>query len=255
MLNNIGYVVIVLKRNPVEDKMPEWVEGNLTATIFYDAENVYGTGKAEYYLPVMSDSNWSSNYANYGFWYGRGFVRVKDVQDGSARIALYTDENNIFREFNLKEGETSGLMYFPGFYCRAGLKVKLNKVVAPEKQAKLNVDGNVIWVRKGSRFLNDKCRVVEISAMPDLTGSISISCSGQKINLMLSKGGAEILGGVKSGENYKLGEKVATGNITSEDISGKVKEESGNLYLGYIGNLPEKISKSEENFVLLINLL
>ncbi|MGC9309323.1 MAG: hypothetical protein ACP5D2_01345, partial [Candidatus Nanoarchaeia archaeon] len=153
LLNNIGYVVIVLKQERVEDDMPDWVSGNLTATIRYDAEEIFGTGRAAYYLPVMSDSDWQTSYEEYGFWSGRGYVRVDDISDGEAKILLYNDRDDIFREVRLEEGETSNVLYFPGFYCKAGLKVRLNDITAPEKQAKLNIDGNELWVREGSEVM------------------------------------------------------------------------------------------------------
>jgi len=244
LLNNIGYVVIILKKQEVEEEMPDWVSGNLTATIYYDAENVYGTGKAEYYAPVMSDEEWEKNYQGYGFWYGRGFLRVKDIEEGGANIVLYTDKETEFQNIILKTGETSSLIYFPGFYCRAGLRVKLNKIVSPEKQAKLNIDGQDIWVREGSRILNNKCRVNKISALSDSSGSVSISCPGQKINLMLQRAGAEFLIGDVE-KKVGLGEKVE---------SGKVNGDNEVLYLGYVGVVPDSVSdEGGKQFVLLVD--
>ena len=39
ILNNIGYAVIVLRKQPNESAMPDWVEGNMTAKIKYDVKN------------------------------------------------------------------------------------------------------------------------------------------------------------------------------------------------------------------------
>ena len=97
LLNNIGYVVITLKQEKDESKMPDWISGNLTATIYYDIEKAYGVGKSEYYLPVMSDGNWTLHYNDYNFWEGKGYIRVKDINNGVAKIDLYTDENNVYR--------------------------------------------------------------------------------------------------------------------------------------------------------------
>jgi len=112
------------------------------------------------------------------FWNGRGYLRVENIYDGTARIELLTSKDRIVQTFNLKVGETSGLTYLPGYYCRAGLKIKLNSIVAPENSALLNIDGEQIWVRAGSKFLNDKCSVSKIDVTKNRVGSITIRCSG-----------------------------------------------------------------------------
>lgn len=178
LINNIGYVVIILKQNKVEANLTDWVSGNLTATISYDADKAYGTGKGEYYLPEMSDSEWDANYEGSSFWNGRGFLRATAVDNGGARIEVLGSKENVLRTFNLKVGETSSLTYMPGYYCDAGLKVKLNDIVAPEDAALLNVDGENIWVRQGTSFLNGKCRVSRLNVKANNEGQVDITCSG-----------------------------------------------------------------------------
>jgi hypothetical protein len=190
LINNIGYVVIILKRNKVEENMEDWIAGNLTATIRYDAEEAFGTGKAEYYLPKMSDEEWSKDFVGSAFWNGRGYLRVKSVNRDGANIEIWGSERKVIRSFNLKRGETSSLMYFPGYYCRAGLKVRLNSIVAQEDSALLNIDGEEYWVRRGSRFLNNKCRVDRLEITSHNEGSVSVSCTGnERIVLSLGKSG------------------------------------------------------------------
>ncbi len=238
LVNNIGYVVIILKKGAKEKDLAEWVAGNLTATIHYDAQEAFGVGKAEFYLPVMSNAEWDdklTGYNGYSFWNGKGFLRANEIEDRSAKISVYQDKDNVYKSVELKEGETSDEFYFPGFYCKAGLQVKLNKIVAPEKQARLNIDGNEIWVREGSNFLNGKCKVTDIGALDVRAGSVSIKCSGEKINLILSRKGAVI----KKGENeynYKVGDEIGDG-----------------WYLGYVGVLPDIVKDmGGKEFVLVV---
>ncbi|MFZ5955697.1 MAG: tetratricopeptide repeat protein [Nanoarchaeota archaeon] len=238
LLNNIGYVVIVLKKNKVEKTMPDWVMGNLTATIYYDAEKAFGTGNAEYYSPILSEDEWKTQYGNYGFWQSNGFLRVSDIQDNKAKIVLYTSKDNIYQSLSLKEGETSNMIYFPGFYCKAGLQVKLNKIVSADNQAKLNIDGNEIWVRKGSKFLDNKCSVTEISVLEDYSGTISINCNGEKINLILQKSGALI--SINNDEQeYDLGDSIL-------NLNGNNK-----LYFAYSGKAPANVKSESNDFILL----
>ena len=78
-LGNIGYAVIVLEQMKNESSMPDWVEGEMTAHIKYDIENAFGIGKAIYYLPKLTGDEWSRSYKQYGFWNGKGYLKVEDV--------------------------------------------------------------------------------------------------------------------------------------------------------------------------------
>jgi len=70
--NNIGYVVIILDQERVEDNLPEWIAGNLTAILRYDAEEAYGTGRSEHYLSLNIDDEAGVDYSESTFWNGRG---------------------------------------------------------------------------------------------------------------------------------------------------------------------------------------
>ncbi len=236
LMNNIGYVVIILKRNSVEDDMPEWVEGNLTATIHYDAEDAYGVGEAEFYVPELSDEGWDTEHKAYSFWNGRGYVRVKDLQNNKARVSLYTDKDDEFREITLNKGETSDLMYFPGFYCKAGLKIKLNDVTVPADSVLLNIDGDEKWVREGSGILNGRCRVKGLNVLEDRTGSVEISCPGTSFELNLF-----------SDDRFNF--EVDSTNKEME--LGKMLFSDGDkkYYLAYVGNVD--ISGEKEIAILL----
>lgn len=232
ILSNIGYVVIILEREKVEDNMEDWIAGNLTATIRYDAEEAYGVGRNDFYLPTMQEEDWNKDYQAYNFWNGKGYVRITGIGQGTADIALYDDKDNVYRSLTLREGETSSTLYFPGFYCRAGLNVKLNKIEAIEDTAKLYVDGSEIWVRDGSSFLNGDCRVKDLDALKDGTGSVEISCRGNDLDLVLQRYAAKI-----NGEAMNAGDSVGYGKIEGAG-SNQV-----NWYLGYVGKVPSNVGQ------------
>jgi len=230
VVNNIGYVVIVLKRQSNESAMPEWVTGNLTATINYNAEKAFGVGQAEFYLRSMDETTWENNYAENSFWNGKGYLRLVDVDGENARIALYTDEGHVFREITLKEGKTSEKIYFPGFYCQAGLKIKLNGIVSDKGSALLNIDGTNVWVREGTKFLGGACTVSKLDIAYGGSGSVSFSCKGKTIKLSL------------------LNKNVANINDVSYELGQKVKEnESASYYLGYVGSTKKGLFSGTDN--------
>jgi hypothetical protein len=55
LINNIGYVVVVLKRNPNESALPDSVEVSLSAQVDYDSGNALGIGKVEFVLIVSGE--------------------------------------------------------------------------------------------------------------------------------------------------------------------------------------------------------
>ena len=232
-LENIGYAVIVLRQQPNESAMPEFVEGNLTARIRYDIENAFGVGQALYYLPLLENNKWESNYEQYGFWNGKGFLRVDTVDYDSAVVSVYLDKENKLSSFNLEKGQTSGLIYLPGFYCRAGLRLKLNGLEDPDTRAKIMVNGEIVEVGVREKFLDNKCQVRDIDKN-GLNQEVEISCKtdegGKRFDLILAprvKLEIDINGG-KEIKELGAGEKIY-----------EIDEGKKSVYLGYIGETSE----------------
>ena len=65
VLNNIGYLLVTIARQPNESAMPEFLHGNLTARIIYDVKNAWGVGRANYHLPELNDRDFEENFANF----------------------------------------------------------------------------------------------------------------------------------------------------------------------------------------------
>ena len=191
---NIGYVVIVLDKQSNESSLNNSIKGNLTATIKYDTQSSFGSGAGEYYLEPVSDSEWERNADASSFWRGKGYLRVKNVDSDSATIEVLTSKDNSYETITLKEGETSSSIYYPGQYCTSALKVKLNKIDNSEDMAKIDIDGDTFWVRKGSKLLDGKCTVTKLNLLSDDDGvKVEISCSGNsRFPLELTKGDKEI---------------------------------------------------------------
>ncbi|MBU3923381.1 MAG: hypothetical protein KJ592_00530, partial [Nanoarchaeota archaeon] len=214
---NIGYVVIVLKRQPDERNLEEYVSGMLSATVRYDAQGAFGTGAAEYYLEPKSDDEWDRNSADSSFWAGKGYLRVTDINENRATIQVMTNKDDVYRTVTLKEGETSSRIYYPGYYCTAALSLRLNKIDNSEDMAKIDIDGDSYWVRKGSSLLGGKCRVKDLNVFPGGSGEVEISCAGEStFKLVLGDKGVVF---EKDGENVSVG--------IGGEIDGK--------YLGYYG--------------------
>ncbi len=253
VLENIGYAVIVLKqqRNSSDLKNCQsqgslggdicYVQGNLSARIRYDIKNAYGIGRREFYLPQITNNDFKENFNQYSFWQGRGFLKADYVDVDGAKISIYGDENlnNRISSVTLKEGETSNNIHLPGFYCLAGLKVKLNDLVNPDTRAILKVNSDDVMVGDGEKFVNNLCRITNIEKS-GLIQKVEVRCNTEdredrsfslevmpKVSLDVNDRGKD---------DYGIGEKIIE-----------------NWYLGFIGTL-EKTGDSKDLYVRLVNI-
>ncbi|PIN92804.1 hypothetical protein COU61_01250, partial [Candidatus Pacearchaeota archaeon CG10_big_fil_rev_8_21_14_0_10_35_13] len=191
--NRVGYVVILLKKNPVEDKMPETITANLTATIRYDTQKIFGLGNSEYYLQKKTDKEWEETYPESSFYKGRGYLRLEELsEDGqTATVGIYNNKDDKYKTVTLQRGKASSIVYLPGFYCSAGITLNYDAVGIPKKKVKLQVDNEEYWFYEGERFLNGQCTVNNIiipttTATPKTT-TATITCPTQRLTLSIDK--------------------------------------------------------------------
>lgn len=232
VLENIGYAVIELKRNPSEANMPDFVEGNVTAIIFYDIKNAFGVGDASFYLKPMSDEQWNKEFQRYGFWKGRGFIRAEGVDSDGATISIYTGNTIVsgsqsFKQkittLSLKEGESSRKIYLPTFdYCAGGLQVKLEGVKNPDTTAKFSINSEEVEVARGEKFLNGRCAVRDLK-VTGLNQEARISCTedtsegffGSSTNLVLKISPRVSLEIDGKTQEYEIGDRLYNGEEKS----------------------------------------
>jgi len=242
VLNNIGYVVLILKKQANASAIPDFVTGNLTAKIKYNINNAFGIGKALFYLPQISNSEWESRQSQYSFWGGRGSLRADNVDANSADITLYSNDA-VVSEVSLKKGETSDNIYLPGFKCQAGLKLKLDSLENPDTRARLRINSEVVEVAKGEKFLDNKCQVQSITKY-GLIQKTSLKCqedTGSKnFDLMISPKVLLIID--QELKEVGLGDWLYDGT----DSIGRTKS----VYLGYIGT-NDNSGKAKDLFVYL----
>ena len=240
-INNIGYLVVVLKQQPVEKNMPDWVEANLNAYLQYDLTNSWGVGRTEYYLPIMDEALWQRDYKEYGFWRGKGYLRTDWIEGDKAQVSVWLDSGQKIATKVLQKGQTSDDIYLPGFYCLAGMQLNLAEIDVPKVSARLQVDDDVIDVRAGSKF-KDNCYVNSIESYGGGTGSVTITC-GEKAVLSLDFSEVEFdisSSGSVERKKFKMPEEV---------IGGKNK-----YYLVYSAELPSSVTfDGDRKFVVFLN--
>jgi hypothetical protein len=222
-LSNIGYVVIMLKKQSNESAMPDFVVGNLTAKLKYDVDTAFGIGNGVYYLPEFSsDNEWEQNQYQYSFWNGKGTLKAENIESDNADISIYSTTSKL-STVNLKKGETSKSIYLPGFECQAGLKLTLQGIENPNTRAILRINSDIVEVAKGEKFLNNKCSVQNLNKkglIQDVTFKCQEDSKTTTHSLTISPKVTLTIGGTT--KDYTLGDRL----FTFED-----KE----VYLGYIG--------------------
>ncbi len=230
VLNNIGYVVIDLKQQPNESSMPNSVNGTLTASLKYNANSALGIGTVQYTIPQLTDSDWETNYPEYSFWGGKGYVKVDNIQNGQATVSVYDKNLNRVSSATLQSGQTSSSMSIPGFnVCSATMSVKLDAIQGADTMAKLEINGNIVDVSKGDTLINGMCQVRNIDKQ-GLVQDVQISCNtdlGYKtFDLTISPRVTIDINGTK--KDYGIGDYLFT--VPNGDFVDKGKS----VYLGYI---------------------
>src|SRR3989344_2578741 len=193
--SNIGYVVVVLKRNINETSMPKFFNFTLSASVDYYSGNSVGIGVSEMLLQETADKDWELAKRKQTFFGGKFSVRVKDVDTNSIGVELYSGDLK-YSELTLRKNQPqSNSVYLPGSYCQTSLQLSYSDFVSPPVIARLKVDNDVLDLYEGSRFLNNKCLVRKVSGS-STKGEVDISCGKETLNL---RTGAQLL---------KVGDKV-----------------------------------------------
>ncbi|MBX4212371.1 hypothetical protein KW787_02875, partial [Candidatus Pacearchaeota archaeon] len=186
LVNNIGYAVVVLKKNPVEKSLPDFVNVTLTGRIEYEAGNALGVGKSEFVLKPTTEDEWKTERLRQSFWQGRYFVRLERVDANFATVSLYDGDRRISTN-RVQIGKPSPDVYLPGFYCQAGLQIMYDSYESAQDSARIEITDDrgteKIDVYKGSRFLDDRCSVIDLNATSSDSGNLTVSCGTDRFAL------------------------------------------------------------------------
>ena len=255
ILSNVGYAVIVLKRQPNESAMPDYVEGNLTAKIRYNIENAWGVGQASYYLPLMDENKFNDRYKSYGFWDGRGFLKADSIDVDSATISVYSgktsansDNRQKIHSETLQKGKASGKIYMTGFnYCLANMKIRLDDITYPYIRAKIRVNADVIEVADEETFLEGKCKITNIEKH-GVNEKVDVKCSEDSNSGFFGSKTFEL----KIAPRIVIEVNGQEKTVGLGDFVGKIDDKKS-MYVGYIGS--EKDTNRKENLQMVLVVL
>ncbi|MBS3077313.1 hypothetical protein J4233_03500 [Candidatus Pacearchaeota archaeon] len=242
LVNNIGYAVVLLKRQPEEAKLPDSVNVTLQARISYDADNAYGIGRSDFILEPTSFEDWQSEKLKSSFWNGRYFVRLENADENYAEVSIYEGDRKAITT-RVQKGQTSREFFVPGMYCRAGVSVAYDSYVAAQKKARIEVSSGSSYdsfdVYEGSNFLDGRCSVKRIELMGDgESGKVIGTCSGKQFVLELkTKGEGDASSIFIDGKSYSIEEIggrywIDLNNNADSTIKGEYYFDGENLVKG-----------------------
>jgi hypothetical protein len=188
----------------------------------------------------MSDEKWEQDKYLQSFWQGRGLLRLVDVQNDRATVQVLSQHGEVIRTETLNVGQTGNLFYFPGFYCRAGLKLKLNDIDSPQDSVILAVDGVQMEARQNTKLGNTGCRVSNLNVLAGDTGTVKVICDGKTVELSLLN-------------MYNANLSTTSSGIKTYSLANNVKD---NYYLAFAGVTSANVvggGVSGSEFVVLIN--
>lgn len=203
---SIGYVVVVLKQQEVEKNMPANITITLAARIDYGAENSFGIGKNEFYIPELTDEQFANDYADYSFYDGVGYLRAENIDSKSAKIIIYDSANNIIFSDTIEKGATSRDFYLPNGRGGQGIRITLKDITLPNRKAKIRVNDEKFDVYEGQEFGNG-CRLINVQPLGLGAGKANIVCNKVSISLDKQINKVSLQVGDKQSD-YGLGEFV-----------------------------------------------
>lgn len=250
--NVIGYVAIFLKQNANESSMPDYVTGNLSATVEYNAYDAFGSVDRTLYLPLLTDNQFNSQEGEYAFFNNMGYLRADDIQTGSATISIYSGTNanqlssstNVQKQkllsYNLNVGQSSPSFFLPGFGCFASSTLQLDSIGGADTRALISINSEEFEVAKGEQFLNGTCTVTSDPIKEGLRESVSVYCN-------TDQGGKSFTLNIEPSINLKITNSTGTFQKPYQVGDYLYQDGQSGVYLGYVGTDPNAGSTSLTN--------
>lgn len=145
---DLGYARVTLKRMPVEEDVPETIDAEVNAIIGFDVMSGIGQyGATTFNLQVSPDEQaWlnSENFEESKFWNGRGYLRLKSINENRASVDVYDGMKRKVSSVTLVLNGEVQQVVLPGAasYVESFVTLKLNRVNKDEDSAKLIIESS-----------------------------------------------------------------------------------------------------------------
>lgn len=153
-LDDLGYLVIMLKQIEKEKEVPDAINLKMRAeVIFEDIERLYSLIQQDLVLPEEPDEQaWKTKYLDdYSFFSKRGFIRAREITSTSAKLTVYASTDTIWpftgaprplKDISLTKGQVSDYIRLSEMQALTNaFRVKLVDIIDPtQKRARLRVN-------------------------------------------------------------------------------------------------------------------
>ncbi|MBT6995557.1 transglycosylase SLT domain-containing protein [Candidatus Woesearchaeota archaeon] len=145
---DLGYTKVRLKRQPVEDKVPDEITIDVEAKIYFDVESGFGVLSTQSFnlAPQENEEAWLQNdLGDSSLWGGRGYIRVIEINGNTARVQLYDGNKRkigFTNQVKLTAGGESKEVTLPGAptLLENRINLKLERISKNENKATLLVE-------------------------------------------------------------------------------------------------------------------
>ncbi|MCD4760204.1 transglycosylase SLT domain-containing protein [archaeon] len=142
---DLGYTKVMFRRNPKEDELPDTLDIDVTAQVYFDVTTGFGNmGTYSLHLSPQGDKDaWLAKGYEIGeIWGGRGYLRLVSIDRNKAKFELYNTHLERINAFELTSGATAKQFTLPGGtrHLENLLSIKLDKINANPDKARLVVD-------------------------------------------------------------------------------------------------------------------
>ncbi|MEK6974651.1 MAG: transglycosylase SLT domain-containing protein [Nanoarchaeota archaeon] len=161
-LDNMGYLLVYLNKNAFknENDVPESIDLNLKANIYYKASAGLGIFQQDILLQELNENDFISDKSRYSFWNGRGYLRLENLDDNKAAISVYDGQGIKIRNLiQLVPGQTSDLINLRRLFFQEQtpladkFRIEYIKPVSGEKAAtiQLYINNKLEYVKRFER--------------------------------------------------------------------------------------------------------
>ncbi len=250
-LKNPGYIKILLKKEPNTSKIPDFVEGNLSARISYNIKDEVGINDYSINLKeIPNDYEWDNLKNKYSFWNNKGYIRLANLENNKATLWVYDSKDRKISSLTLSKGENSKIIYSNDFGC-TGLQVKLQDLENPETKAQISINSNIVDLKQNDKFLDNKCSITSIDKYSEV---VKIRCNedngikdyflfnSYKVNLSID--GTEYIKGIGDflfSDEHKDVYLVGVSSVILDSANNKPES------IIWLGEIPKEISNSAQS--------
>lgn len=151
-LDNLGYLIVNLKKIPKEANVPDVIDANITARIEFDMEHGFGIGRQTLVLDEESNEKSFMNkpdISSNSVFSGNAYVRTSKIDDVSANFVVYDTAFRNIGSRTLRVGETSSpitLSELGSDFVQNRFRLQLDSVLDPQREyaeVEVSIDGSL----------------------------------------------------------------------------------------------------------------